>query len=199
MAALRPTWRRGAERRRQAATSPDPHRQKAGGGGDPAPFPRRDAYRRVGETFHCLDRVWQCAEVHGALLWIRWATGRQQRRIGDGQNSIQWGGRAPGQDSRSTPMSPCPLTPASNSSTCAATRPHYGGRCRIVAVVWTAVPTAPVIDGPAQIELTVRISRQADRANARLVKYHLTVRTLTAHSVNFQARDEVVGWHSSFV
>jgi hypothetical protein len=24
---------------------------------------------------HCLDRVWQDAEVHGALLWIRWATG----------------------------------------------------------------------------------------------------------------------------
>jgi len=26
----------------------------------------------------CLDRVWQDAEVHGALLRIRWATGRQQ-------------------------------------------------------------------------------------------------------------------------
>ena len=30
-------------------------------------------------------------------------------------------------------MSPCPLTPASNASTCAATCPHCGGRCRIVA------------------------------------------------------------------
>jgi hypothetical protein len=66
-------------------------------------------------------------------------------------------------------------------------------------VVWTVVPTAPVVDGPAQLELTVRISRQADRANARLVKYHLTVRNLTSTSVTFQARYEVLGWHPSFL
>lgn len=66
-------------------------------------------------------------------------------------------------------------------------------------VVWTAVPTAPVVDGPAQIELTVRMSRQADRANARLVKYHLTVRNLTASPVSFQARYEVLGWHPSYL
>lgn len=66
-------------------------------------------------------------------------------------------------------------------------------------VVWTAVPTAPVIDGPAQLELTVRLSRQADRANARLVKYHLTVRNLTGGSLTFQARFEVLGWHASFL
>ena len=66
-------------------------------------------------------------------------------------------------------------------------------------VVWTAVPTAPVIDGPEQVELTVRMSRQADRANARLVKYHLTVRNLTGNSVTFQARYEVLGWHPSFL
>lgn len=66
-------------------------------------------------------------------------------------------------------------------------------------VVWNAVPTSPVIDGPAQLELTVRLSRQADRANARLVKYHLSVRNLTVNSVSFQARYEVLGWHSSFL
>lgn len=66
-------------------------------------------------------------------------------------------------------------------------------------VVWNAVPTSPAIDGPAQLELTVRLSRQADRANARLLKYHLTVRNLTANTVSFQARYEVLGWHSSFV
>lgn len=66
-------------------------------------------------------------------------------------------------------------------------------------VVWNVVPTAPVIDGPAQLELTVRLSRQADRANARLVKYHLTVRNLTGNTVSFQARYEVLGWHSSFL
>jgi hypothetical protein len=66
-------------------------------------------------------------------------------------------------------------------------------------VVWTAVPTAPAVDGPAQLELTVRMSRQADRANARLVKYHLTVRNLSASVLNFQARYEVLGWHPSFL
>ncbi len=66
-------------------------------------------------------------------------------------------------------------------------------------VVWTVVPTAPVVDGPAQLELTVRISRQSDRANARLVKYHLFVRNLTTANVSFQARYEVLGWHPSFL
>lgn len=66
-------------------------------------------------------------------------------------------------------------------------------------VQWTVVPTAPVMDGPAQLELIVRISRQADRANARLVKYHLSVRNLTGGAVNFDARYEVLGWHPSFL
>jgi hypothetical protein len=66
-------------------------------------------------------------------------------------------------------------------------------------VVWTVVPTSPVVDGPAQLELTVRISRQADRANARLVKYHLSVRNLTGGNVSFEARYEVLGWHPSFL
>lgn len=66
-------------------------------------------------------------------------------------------------------------------------------------VVWTAVPTAPVVDGAAQLELTVRLSRQADRAGERLVKYHLTARNLTAGNLTFQARYEVLGWHPSFL
>jgi hypothetical protein len=66
-------------------------------------------------------------------------------------------------------------------------------------VSWHVVPTAPVIDGPAQLELTVRMSRQADRADARLVKYHLTVRNVATTSVTFAARYEVLGWHPSFL
>lgn len=66
-------------------------------------------------------------------------------------------------------------------------------------VLWTAVPTAPVVDGPAQIELRVRTSRQADRANARLVKYHLSIRNLTNRPVTFEARYEVLGWSPSFI
>lgn len=65
-------------------------------------------------------------------------------------------------------------------------------------VVWNAIPTAPPLDGPAQIELKVGVSRQADRAAARLVKYHLTVRNLAPYPVTFAARYEVLGWHSSF-
>jgi Astacin (Peptidase family M12A) len=65
-------------------------------------------------------------------------------------------------------------------------------------VHWTVMPTAPVVDGNAQLELTVRTSRQADRANARLVKYHLSVRNVTGGPVSFQARYEVLGWHPSF-
>ncbi|MFS8979437.1 M12 family metallopeptidase [Cupriavidus necator] len=66
-------------------------------------------------------------------------------------------------------------------------------------VVWNVVPMAPAIDGPAQLDLTVRLSRQADRADTRLVKYHLAVRNLTGNTVSFQTRYEVLGWHSSFV
>jgi len=66
-------------------------------------------------------------------------------------------------------------------------------------VVWTVVPTAPAVDGPAQLEMTVQLSRQADRANARLVKYHLMVRNLTGTNLTFQARYDVLGWHPSFL
>lgn len=66
-------------------------------------------------------------------------------------------------------------------------------------VSWHVVPTSPIIDGPAQLELTVRMSRQADRADARLVKYHLTVRNVATTSVSFDARYEVLGWHPTFL
>ncbi len=66
-------------------------------------------------------------------------------------------------------------------------------------VIWTVMPTNPVVDGNAQLELVVRTSRQADRADARLVKYHLAVRNLTGGPVGFEARYEVLGWHPSFL
>jgi hypothetical protein len=62
-------------------------------------------------------------------------------------------------------------------------------------VVWTIVPTSPVVDGPAQAELTVRTTRQAER----LIKYHLSVRNLGPAPLNVVARYEVLGWHPSFV
>jgi hypothetical protein len=62
-------------------------------------------------------------------------------------------------------------------------------------VVWTIVPTSPVVDGPAQVQLVVHTTRQAER----LIKYFLTVRNLGAAAVTFDARYEVLGWGPSFV
>jgi hypothetical protein len=62
-------------------------------------------------------------------------------------------------------------------------------------VVWTIVPTSPVVDGPAQLEFVVRTSRQAER----LIKYHLSVRNLGATGISFAARYEVLGWGPTFV
>lgn len=62
-------------------------------------------------------------------------------------------------------------------------------------VVWTIVPTSPVVDGPAQLELVVRTTRQAER----LIKYHLSVRNLGSAAVTFVARYDVLGWHPTFV
>lgn len=62
-------------------------------------------------------------------------------------------------------------------------------------VVWTAIPTAPVVDGPAQLRLTVRTTRQAER----LIKYHLSIQNLTGSPLNFTARYDVLGWGPSFV
>lgn len=62
-------------------------------------------------------------------------------------------------------------------------------------VLWNAIPTSPVIDGDRQIELTIRMTRQAER----LVKYFVSVQNYGPTPVTFEARYEVLGWHSSFV
>jgi len=62
-------------------------------------------------------------------------------------------------------------------------------------VVWTAIPTSPVVDGPAQLRLTVRTTRQAER----LIKYHLSIQNLTAGTLNFTARYNVLGWGPNFI
>ena len=62
-------------------------------------------------------------------------------------------------------------------------------------VHWNAIPTSPVIDGERQIELTIRMTRQAER----LVKYFVSVQNYGPNPVTFEARYEVLGWHRSFV
>jgi hypothetical protein len=62
-------------------------------------------------------------------------------------------------------------------------------------VLWTVVPTSPIIDGPAQLELVVRTTRQAER----LIKYHLSIHNFGGASVSFEARYEVLGWGPTFV
>ena len=51
-------------------------------------------------------------------------------------------------------------------------------------VVWMAIPTAPAVDGGAQLEWNVRATRQA----ATLVKWFIQVRNVTNVPVTFQAR-----------
>lgn len=51
-------------------------------------------------------------------------------------------------------------------------------------VVWVMVPTAPVVDGAAQLEWKVQTTRQA----ANLVKWFIEVRNVTNATVSFQAR-----------
>ena len=62
-------------------------------------------------------------------------------------------------------------------------------------VVWTVVPTAPPVDGPAQLEFVVRTTRQAER----LIKYHLSITNVGAAPINFVARYDVLGWGPTFV
>lgn len=57
-------------------------------------------------------------------------------------------------------------------------------------VMWTMIPTAPVIDGDAQLEWKVQVNRQS----GGLLKYFLEVRNLTGGSISFQARFDVLGW-----
>lgn len=51
-------------------------------------------------------------------------------------------------------------------------------------VIWTVVPTAPAIDGSAQIEFKVKTTRQA----FGLIKYFIEIKNLKNYPVNVQAR-----------
>ncbi len=51
-------------------------------------------------------------------------------------------------------------------------------------VIWTCVPTAPIVDGAAQIEWKIKVDRQASDK----VKYFVEVKNLTAAPVSFEAR-----------
>lgn len=51
-------------------------------------------------------------------------------------------------------------------------------------VVWMMVPTAPAVDGPAQLEWKVLTTRQA----ANLIKWFIEVRNVTNVPVTFEAR-----------
>jgi hypothetical protein len=62
-------------------------------------------------------------------------------------------------------------------------------------VIWTVVPTSPVVDGPAQIEWTTRVTRQS----GGLLKYFLAIRNLTGGPVGVEARFDVLGWSTSFL
>jgi len=61
-------------------------------------------------------------------------------------------------------------------------------------VVWTPVPTAPPVDGNAQIEWKVQITRQSET----LLKYFLEVKNVTNVPVTFEARYDVLGWGPAF-
>ena len=51
-------------------------------------------------------------------------------------------------------------------------------------VIWTVVPTAPIIDGNAQIEFSTQVDRQA----FGLLKYFIQIKNLTNAPVNIEAR-----------
>lgn len=51
-------------------------------------------------------------------------------------------------------------------------------------VAWTVVPTAPAVDGNAQVEWRVRSTRQAPN----LVKWFIEVKNVTNVTVTFEAR-----------
>ncbi|WP_395729703.1 M12 family metallopeptidase [Nakamurella sp.] len=61
-------------------------------------------------------------------------------------------------------------------------------------VEWTAIPTGPVVDGPAQLEWSVQIDRQS----GGLLKYFINVTNLTGGAVTFEARYDVLGWSPTF-
>ncbi|MET0782492.1 MAG: M12 family metallopeptidase [Microbacterium sp.] len=61
-------------------------------------------------------------------------------------------------------------------------------------VEWTVVPTAPPIDGPAQVEWKVRTTRQTDR----LLKYFVTIKNLQNYPLSVEARYDVLGWSRNY-
>jgi Astacin (Peptidase family M12A) len=61
-------------------------------------------------------------------------------------------------------------------------------------VEWTVVPTAPAVDGPAQIEASV----QVDRQSGGLLKYFVVANNLTSGPVDVQVRYDVLGWAQQF-
>jgi hypothetical protein len=61
-------------------------------------------------------------------------------------------------------------------------------------VVWTVVPTAPAIDGPAQIEWKVQLTRQTDA----LLKYFLEIKNVSPNPVTVDARYNVLGWSRNY-
>lgn len=61
-------------------------------------------------------------------------------------------------------------------------------------VVWTAAPTAPAVDGPAQIAWSVKITRQTET----LLKYFIEITNLTGASVSVEGRYDVLGWSRQF-
>lgn len=61
-------------------------------------------------------------------------------------------------------------------------------------VVWTCVPTAPAVDGPAQIQFRVRTCRQSET----LLKYFVEIRNLAPYPVSVEARYDVLGWSRNY-
>lgn len=57
-------------------------------------------------------------------------------------------------------------------------------------ILWTVAPTAPPVDGNAQLEWTVGICRQTET----LLKYFINVRNVSDVAVTFEARYDVLGW-----
>jgi len=55
-------------------------------------------------------------------------------------------------------------------------------------VVWTVMPTSPPVDGNAQLEWKVQVTRQTPT----LVKWFIEVKNVTNVTVNFEARYAVL-------
>lgn len=57
-------------------------------------------------------------------------------------------------------------------------------------VLWDIIPTAPAVDGPAQIRSKIQVEKQAET----LLKYYIEVTNLRPYPVTISARYEVLGW-----